>query len=237
MKGDQASICLQLSTYPSLLLQHRIRPSTITSPELQLHTETMKLTFALIALIGLTAANPRPQLPTPDDPPPPLTADPPPDSEQTPEPTTTSTSTSKDAPPPEPTRAPPVPDGAICECGYTYCASVLMGMSTLCRLNHQSTPLDHHIKLIFSPPTEKPWSQKQLAEAYCDTPNASCDKNVPATNISSALYICLCDDPDQKVGTNLDLVCGCDKCLNIGPDFRGRCETPCHAGNCQMRLW
>ncbi|KAL7941793.1 hypothetical protein V8C42DRAFT_333730 [Trichoderma barbatum] len=83
---------------------------------------------------------------------------------------------------------------------------------------------------------KKPWSQKQLAEAYCDTPNASCDNHVPATNITSALYICLCDDPDQKVGTNLDLVCGCDKCLNIGPDFRGRCETPCHAGNCQMQL-
>lgn len=111
----------------------------------------MKLTIALITLIGLTAANPRPQLPTPDDPPPPLTSDPPPDSEQTPEPTTTSTSTSKDSPSPEPTRAPPVPNGAICECGYTYCASVLMGMSMSCRLNHQPTPLNHQIKLILSP--------------------------------------------------------------------------------------
>ncbi|OTA05223.1 SSCRP protein [Trichoderma parareesei] len=174
----------------------------------------MKLTLTILALIGLAAANPRPQLPTPDMPPPPLSSQVPPDDEQTPEPTTTSTSTStsRDNLPSDPTRAPPVPDGAICECGYTYCASVLMGM-------------------------KKPWSQKELSEAYCSTPNASCDKNVPATNISSALYICLCDDPDQKVGTNLDLVCGCDKCLNIGPDFRGRCETPCHAGNCQMRLW
>lgn len=83
---------------------------------------------------------------------------------------------------------------------------------------------------------EKPWSQKQLAESYCKTPHASCNNNVPATNTSSALYICLCDDADQKVGTHLDLVCGCDKCLNIGPDFRGRCETPCHGGNCQMEL-
>ncbi|KAL6879287.1 hypothetical protein J3F83DRAFT_725692 [Trichoderma novae-zelandiae] len=172
----------------------------------------MKLTLTLITLVGLAAANPRPQLPTPDVPPPPLSSHAPPDNEHTPEPTTTSTSTSKGAPPSDPTRAPPVPDGAICECGYTYCSSVLMGM-------------------------KKPWTQKQLSEAYCNTPNASCDKNVPATNISAALYICLCDDPDQKVGTNLDLVCGCDKCLNIGPDFRGRCETPCHAGNCQMQLW
>lgn len=86
----------------------------------------MKLAMALVALIGLSAANPRPQIPTPDTPPPPL-------SSQLPEPTTTSTSTSpKGAPPPAPTREPPVPEGPICECGYTYCASVLMGMSALC---------------------------------------------------------------------------------------------------------
>ncbi|KAL6897549.1 hypothetical protein GGI43DRAFT_385410 [Trichoderma evansii] len=169
----------------------------------------MKLAIVLVALIGLSAANPRPQIPTPDTPPPPLSSQLP---EPVPEsPTTTSTSTSKDAPPPAVTREPPVPEGPICECGYTYCASVLMGM-------------------------KKPWSQKQLAEAYCKTPHASCNNNVPATNTSSALYICLCDDIDQKVGTHLDLVCGCDKCLNIGPDFRGRCETPCHGGNCQMEL-
>ncbi|KAH6611593.1 hypothetical protein Trco_001613 [Trichoderma cornu-damae] len=170
----------------------------------------MKLATALAALIGLVAANPRPQLPTPNTPPPPLSSHAPP-----PEPSTSSTSTSastsKGAPPPGPTKAPPAPDGAICECGYTYCASVLMGM-------------------------RKPWSQKQLAEAYCNTPHAACNNHVPATNITSALYICLCDDVDQKVGTHLDLVCGCDKCLNIGPDFRGRCETPCHAGNCLMEL-
>ncbi|EHK42303.1 hypothetical protein TRIATDRAFT_77489 [Trichoderma atroviride IMI 206040] len=171
----------------------------------------MKLAIALVALIGLTAANPRPQLPTPDTPPPPLSSQEPqpvPESSTT---SSTSTSTSKDAPPPVATREPPVPEGSICECGYTYCASVLMGM-------------------------KKPWSQKQLAESYCKTPHASCNNNVPATNTSSALYICLCDDADQKVGTHLDLVCGCDKCLNIGPDFRGRCETPCHGGNCQMEL-
>ncbi|KAL6835393.1 hypothetical protein V8C40DRAFT_262034 [Trichoderma camerunense] len=177
----------------------------------------MKLALAVITLVGLAAANPRPQLPTPDMPPPPLSSHaPPPETEDDPKPppaTSTTTSTTKGAPPPEPTKAPPTPDGPICECGYTYCASVLMGM-------------------------KKPWSQKQLGEAYCDTPNASCDNNVPATNITSALYICLCDDPDQEVGAHLDLVCGCDKCLNIGPDFRGRCETPCHAGNCQMQqLW
>ncbi|KAH0533354.1 hypothetical protein TsFJ059_001936 [Trichoderma semiorbis] len=175
----------------------------------------MKLALTLITLAGLAAANPRPQLPTPDMPPPPLSSHaPPPETDDDPKPTTsTTTSTTKGAPPSEPTKAPPTPDGPICECGYTYCASVLMGM-------------------------KKPWSQKQLGEAYCDTPNASCDNNVPATNITSALYICLCDDPDQEVGAHLDLVCGCDKCLNIGPDFRGRCETPCHAGNCQMQqLW
>ncbi|KAM0264252.1 hypothetical protein ACHAQJ_000740 [Trichoderma viride] len=175
----------------------------------------MKLAITLVTLIGLSVANPRPQIPTPDTPPPPLTSHTPPASEPVPElpatSTSTSTSTSKEAPPPAATKAPPAPEGPICECGYTYCASVLEGM-------------------------KKPWSQKQLAEAYCSTPHASCNNHVPATNITNALYICLCDDIDQKVGTHLDLVCGCDKCLNIGPDFRGRCETPCHGGNCQMEL-
>ncbi|EFY87118.1 hypothetical protein J3459_017552 [Metarhizium acridum] len=106
------------------------------------------------------------------------------------------------------TPAPTTPDGTICECGYTYCASVLMAM-------------------------KKPWTTKQLAEAYCATPNAVCSSGKPSTSINSALYICLCEDPGQKLGNQLDLLCGCDKCLVVGPDFRGRCETPCHAGQCK----
>lgn len=91
----------------------------------------MKLAIALVALIGLSAANPRPQIPTPDTPPPPLSSQLPEPVPESPTTTTTSTSTSKDAPPPAVTREPPVPEGPICECGYTYCASVLMGMSML----------------------------------------------------------------------------------------------------------
>ncbi|KAJ6783872.1 hypothetical protein PWT90_09158 [Aphanocladium album] len=97
----------------------------------------------------------------------------------------------------------PAPQGPICECGYTYCASVLKAMKT-------------------------PWTNKELTDAYCSTPNASCPNGKPITDVNNAVYICLCKEADQKVGTDLDLMCGCDKCLNIGPDFRGRCETPCY---------
>ncbi|OAQ65386.1 hypothetical protein VFPPC_14057 [Pochonia chlamydosporia 170] len=76
--------------------------------------------------------------------------------------------------------APTTPDGAICECGYTYCASVLMGM-------------------------KKPWTTKQLADAYCATPNAVCNNGKPSTSVNVALYICLCEDPGQKLGNKLDL--------------------------------
>ncbi|KHN98402.1 uncharacterized protein MAM_03526 [Metarhizium album ARSEF 1941] len=108
------------------------------------------------------------------------------------------------------TPAPPTPSGGpICECGFTYCASVLIAM-------------------------KKPWTTKQLAEAYCATPNAVCNNGKPNTSVNSALYICLCDDPGQKLGTHLDLLCDCDKCLVVGPDFRGRCETPCHSGQCKI---
>ncbi|QUC22848.1 uncharacterized protein UV8b_07089 [Ustilaginoidea virens] len=102
----------------------------------------------------------------------------------------------------------PVPDETYCECGYTYCASVLMAM-------------------------KKAWSTKQLAEAYCTTPSAVCGNGKPSTSVNTALYICLCDDPGQKYGNKLDLLCACDKCLVVGPDFRGRCETPCHSGQCK----
>jgi hypothetical protein len=95
----------------------------------------MKLAMALVTLIGLSAANPRPQIPTPDTPPPPLSSHAPPESDPVPEPpatiTSTSSTTSKDGPPPAATKAPPAPEGPICECGYTYCASVLEGMSML----------------------------------------------------------------------------------------------------------
>ncbi|KAG6009936.1 hypothetical protein E4U21_000707 [Claviceps maximensis] len=101
--------------------------------------------------------------------------------------------------------APGVPSGAYCECGYTYCASVLMAM-------------------------KKPWTMKQLADAYCATSHAVCSGGKPSTGVNTALFICLCNDAGQKYGTTLDLVCACDKCLVVAPDFRGRCETPCHSG-------
>ncbi|OAA57175.1 hypothetical protein ISF_07096 [Cordyceps fumosorosea ARSEF 2679] len=108
---------------------------------------------------------------------------------------------------PTPSGSPtPAPKGPICECGYTYCASVLKAMKA-------------------------PWSNKELAEAYCKTPNASCPNGKPSTNVDNALYVCLCEKADQKTGTHLDLLCGCDKCLVVGPDFRGRCETPCSPGS------
>ncbi|KAG6115764.1 hypothetical protein E4U13_002450 [Claviceps humidiphila] len=103
--------------------------------------------------------------------------------------------------------APGTPSGTYCECGYTYCASVLMAMKT-------------------------PWTTKQLADAYCTTSHAACSSGKPSTGINTALFICLCNDAGQKYGSNLDLLCACDKCLVVAPDFRGRCETPCHSGQC-----
>ncbi|KAG5984161.1 hypothetical protein E4U55_005874 [Claviceps digitariae] len=98
-----------------------------------------------------------------------------------------------------------------CECGYTYCASVLMAM-------------------------KKPWTMKQLGDAYCATSRAVCSSGRPSTGINTALFICLCNDASQKYGTTLDLVCACDKCLVVAPDFRGRCETPCYSGQCKGSL-
>ncbi|KAM4065765.1 hypothetical protein HRG_010520 [Hirsutella rhossiliensis] len=142
----------------------------------------------LIALAALALA--QPQVITPASLPPPLS------------PVSVATILSPDQAP-----APPKPSGPICECGYTYCASVLMKM-------------------------KMPWNQKQLAEAYCKTPNAPCSGGTPGTDVKSALYLCLCNDANQGVGNELHLLCGCDKCLVIEPDFRGRCESPCHAGPC-----
>ncbi|POR31915.1 Uncharacterized protein TPAR_07862 [Tolypocladium paradoxum] len=166
----------------------------------------MKFVLGLLAFAALALSLAAPQLHTPATPPPPL---PPPPSSQASPPST------RDVPPPPADttsqgQAPPAPTptGPICECGYTYCASVLLGM-------------------------KKPWNQKQLAEAYCKTPNAACAKGVPNTSVKSALYLCLCNDANQRVGNQLHLLCGCDKCLVAGPDFRGRCETPCHAGTCR----
>lgn len=88
----------------------------------------------------------------------------------------------------------------------------------------------------------KPWGLKQITEGYCSTPNVACPNGVPATNVSTALYICLCDTIEQKLGTDIDLICGCDDCQIIGPDFRGRCATPCygqkyHGGGDSDWLW
>ncbi|KAF7561011.1 hypothetical protein G7046_g3124 [Stylonectria norvegica] len=136
--------------------------------------------------------------PTPAPAPPPTSPAPPPPAPPAPSPTTSQ------APPPSGTGAPP--SGPICECGYTYCAEVLMAM-------------------------DKPWNIQQLSQAYCNTPQAVCNNGSPATNVTSALYICLCEGANQEIGDHLEVLCGCDKCLNIGPDYRGRCRTPCLSGD------
>lgn len=74
-----------------------------------------------------------------------------------------------------------------------------------------------------------PWDDKQLGQAYCATPNATCLEGKPESKIGAALFICLCEKANQKVGNTLDLLCGCDACLNVGPDNRARCATPCVA--------
>ncbi|KAH6892974.1 hypothetical protein B0T10DRAFT_546276 [Thelonectria olida] len=159
----------------------------------------MKLEFILLGLAMLVLAKPHaaPDLLKEDAPESSSTPPPPPPPPTGPPPTDT-------APPPAgpaPTGQPPQ-GGPICECGFTYCAKVLMGMT-------------------------KPWQQDQLSQAYCNTPKANCPDGKPGTPVNNALYICLCEEEDQKIGTHLELVCGCDNCLNVGPDFRGRCETPC----------
>ncbi|PNY23307.1 Uncharacterized protein TCAP_06746 [Tolypocladium capitatum] len=169
----------------------------------------MKFILGLLAVAALALSLAAPQLQTPATPPPPLPSTP---SSRAPSSSTQDApsapaDTTTDQSPPAPTVS-GGPPGPICECGYTYCASVLLGM-------------------------KKPWNQKQLAEAYCKTPNAPCALGAPSTDVRSALYLCLCDGTEQRVGDKLHLLCGCDKCLVAGPDFRGRCETPCHAGSCQ----
>ncbi|KAH7179236.1 uncharacterized protein B0J16DRAFT_168216 [Fusarium flagelliforme] len=164
----------------------------------------MKLKLTILGLAIVAFAKPQ----TPPDPPP-SSSGPPNDPAPAPVPIPTTT---QPAPPPPSTPAPanpskqPTPEGPICECGYTYCAKVLKAM-------------------------EKPWSDGQLSAAYCKTPNAVCDQETPASNVENALFICLCAEPEQKVGDHLELLCGCDTCLNVGPDFRGRCKSPCKAGH------
>ncbi|KAI1020069.1 hypothetical protein LB503_006110, partial [Fusarium chuoi] len=109
-------------------------------------------------------------------------------------------------PPPSSTAEPPPPEGPICECGYTYCSAVLKTM-------------------------DNPWNEDQLSQSYCSTPNVKCDGESPASSIDNALFICLCDQPSQKVGNHLEFLCGCDKCLVVKPDYRGRCKTPPLAGS------
>ncbi|KAG5757404.1 hypothetical protein H9Q72_005353 [Fusarium xylarioides] len=151
-----------------------------------------------------------PSQPPPPPPPPPPSQPAPPPSGPAPVPPT---ATPAPAPPPDPspppppssTAEPPPPEGPICECGYTYCSAVLKGM-------------------------DKPWNEDQLSQAYCSTPNVKCDGESPASSIDNALFICLCDQPSQKVGNHLEFLCGCDKCLVVKPDYRGRCKTPPLAG-------
>ncbi|KJZ71279.1 hypothetical protein HIM_09352 [Hirsutella minnesotensis 3608] len=150
----------------------------------------MNLLWITIAALAVA----RPDVITPASPSPPLSASP----------TPASVSASEHGPAPPAASADSA--GPICECGYTYCASVLLNM-------------------------KKAWNEKQLTEAYCKTPGSACSKGKPETDVNSALYLCLCEDGNQRVGNKLHLLCGCDKCLVVGPDYRGRCESPCHAGS------
>ncbi|RGP68993.1 filamentous hemagglutinin [Fusarium sporotrichioides] len=180
----------------------------------------MKLQLTLLGLVVLAFAKPQdPSDPAPAPPASSAPAEPPaeppapapvpiPSSQPTP-PTSPVPAPPADpapAPPPADPTGAPTPEGPICECGYTYCAAVLKAM-------------------------EKPWNDDQLSSAYCKTPNAVCNGQSPASNVDNALFICLCAEPDQKVGDHIELLCGCDACLNVGPDFRGRCKSPCRAGH------
>ncbi|CVL13213.1 hypothetical protein FPRO06_09830 [Fusarium proliferatum] len=145
----------------------------------------------------------------PSQPPPPSPPPPPSGPAPVPPPATPAPAPPPDPsppPPPSSTAEPPPPEGPICECGYTYCSSVLKTM-------------------------DNPWNEDQLSQAYCSTPNVKCDGESPASSIDNALFICLCDQPSQKVGNHLEFLCGCDKCLVVKPDYRGRCKTPPLAGS------
>lgn len=192
----------------------------------------MKLQLSLLGLVALAFA--KPQDPSDPAPAPPVSsapAEPPapvplPSSQPTP-PTSPVPAPPADpapAPPPADPTAAPTPEGPICECGYTYCAEVLKampGMYLYCTVKDNTN----------IPPSDKPWSDDQLSSAYCKTPNAVCNGQSPASKVDNALFICLCAQPDQKVGDHIELLCGCDTCLNVGPDFRGRCKSPCRAGH------
>ncbi|KAI9898764.1 hypothetical protein N3K66_007124 [Trichothecium roseum] len=151
----------------------------------------------------------KPQMPTPPTAPPPLSsptepAPVPPTEEPVPVPEPSPPGHPPDEPTKDPNQpSPPNPGkGPICQCGYTYCASILMGMKV-------------------------PWPEERLAEGYCNTPNAACQDGVPPVDVTEALFICLCGAEDDEVGDKLDVLCGCDSCLVVGPDYRGRCERPC----------
>ncbi|KAF7534837.1 hypothetical protein G7Z17_g13296 [Cylindrodendrum hubeiense] len=193
----------------------------------------MKLEITLLGLVVLAMAKPQappssvdpvPLPPTSSKPPPPPSTGeppshppPPPPPPPPPEKPAPGPPSSSAPPPPVPKPTNPAPhppaptgtvaphQGPICECGYTYCADVLMDMP-------------------------KPWTVPQLTQGYCNTPHANCPGGTPSSNVTSALYICLCEGANQEVGNHIELLCGCDTCLKIGPDFRGRCETPCIAG-------
>ncbi|KAI9149600.1 NAD(P) transhydrogenase [Paramyrothecium foliicola] len=178
----------------------------------------MKFALPLAILAVLVTAKPQGPPPPPESAPPPPVSVPPQQPPPVPIPSTKTILSPAPAPsdpapapapapvppPPSPSApAPPAPttsgepDGAICECGYTYCASVLMTM-------------------------RKPWTEKQLTAAYCSTSRVNCQNGNPNTNVTAALYICLCEDDADDYGTDLDLICGCDNCLVVAPDFRGR---------------
>ncbi|KAK7421092.1 hypothetical protein QQZ08_010094, partial [Neonectria magnoliae] len=154
----------------------------------------MKLQLTLLGLVALAVAKPQAPPPSPDPPPPPAPPSgdpapaPPPPEKPVPSPPPSSPPpvpkpTDPAPPPPAPTGTGAPPEGAICQCGYTYCAEVLIGM-------------------------EKPWTVPQLTQAYCSTPMATCSGGTPPSNVTSALYICLCEGANQEVGDHLELLCG-----------------------------
>jgi hypothetical protein len=193
----------------SSIRHQKLHLSSFSSHTVTLTTIDMQLSTLLVGLTAW-AASANGQAPiTPSEP--------------APEPPQPSLSTVNRPPVPAPTVTGSPGQGPICQCGYTYCATVLMAMSTyliICRRCRQLNGVT----------TEAPWSVEALTEMYCSTENAICAEGAPSTNVTQALFICLCDDEADELGIDLDLVCGCQSCLNIGPDYRGRCKTPCVEG-------
>lgn len=162
----------------------------------------MKPTLAFLGLIGLVLGIPQdapedpPELPPPaDDPPAPS---PPPEDPGEP----------GDDPPPSTILTPPAPtetgapgQGPICQCGYTYCASVLMAMSkSLLSVLSESTP-DHKqrsrgLRTVLPKRTVRPQMQPVVTAASRPTmsPKVCSSASAMARTMTSApILICSAD--------------------------------------------